>query len=63
MAQTTRKNPFANIKKGALRAKTKTPKGKNIPVKTLNRLAKSKNPRTRKQAVLAKNFRKMNSRK
>jgi hypothetical protein len=55
-----KKNPFANIKKGALRAKLKTPKGKNIPVSALNKAAKSKNPLTRKQAVLAKNFRKMN---
>lgn len=57
------KKPFAGIKKGALRAKLGTPKGKNISVADLNKAAKSKNPLTRKQAVLAKNFRKMNKRK
>ena len=45
---------------GALRKKLKVPKGKNIPVELLNKAAKSKNPTTRRQANLAKTFRKMN---
>ena len=45
---------------GALRNKLKIPKGKKIPVKLLNKAAKSKNPTTRRQANLAKTFRKMN---
>ena len=47
-------------KPGALRKKLKVPKGKNIPVELLNKAAKSKNPTTRRQANLAKTFRKMN---
>jgi hypothetical protein len=42
---------------GALRAKTKTPEGKNIPVETLNRLAKQPGT-TGRQARLALTMRK-----
>lgn len=43
---------------GSLRRKTKTKKGKKIPVATLRRLKKSKNPATRKKANFALNARK-----
>ena len=45
---------------GALRKKLDVPKGKKIPVKLLNKAAKSENSTTRRQANLAKTFRKMN---
>jgi oligoendopeptidase F len=45
-------------KKGKLRKTTGTKKGKKIPVSTLRRLAKSKNPKTRKRAQFALNARK-----
>ena len=44
---------------GALRKKLNVKKGKNITTAQLNKAAKSKNPRTRKQANLAKTFKKM----
>jgi len=47
-------------KPGALRKKLNVPKGKKIPVKLLNKAAKSENSTTRRQANLAKTFRKMN---
>lgn len=50
-----------NIKKsnrGKLRKTAGAKKGKKIPAKKLNKLAKSKNPKTRKRAVFAKNARK-----
>jgi oligoendopeptidase F len=43
--------------RGKLRAATRTPKGKRIPVATLHRLARSKNPTTRKRAQFALNAR------
>ena len=43
-----------HMKKNALRDTTKTPKGKNISAKALNKASKSRNPTTRKQASLAK---------
>lgn len=52
-----------NIKKsnrGKLRKSTKTKKGSKIPVSTLRRLKKSKNPKTRKRANFALNARKWN---
>ncbi len=45
--------------KGGLRKKAGVKAGEKIPVKKLNKLAKSKNPKTRKQANLAKTLRKM----
>jgi len=48
---------------GALRKKAGVKKGKKIPAKTLNKMAHSKNPTTRRQANLAKTLRKMNSKK
>ena len=42
-----------HMKKDALRDTTKTPKGKNISAKALNKALKSKNPTTRRQANLA----------
>lgn len=44
--------------RGKLRASTKTKKGQKIPLSTLRRLAKSKNPTTRKRAQFALNARK-----
>lgn len=43
---------------GKLRKATGTKKGKKIPVSTLQRLKKSKNPTTRKRATFALNARK-----
>jgi len=39
---------------GALRRKAKVKKGQKIPAKTMEKLRHSKNPRTRRQANLAK---------
>jgi hypothetical protein len=44
--------------KGKLRAATGTKKGQNIPAATLAKLAKSKNPTTRKRAQFAINAKK-----
>ena len=55
-----RKKSGIKIKKknrGKLRAKAGAKKGKNIPVSTLRRLKKSKNPTTRKRATFALNAR------
>ncbi len=43
--------------KGALRKKLQAKKGHNIPLEKLEKAAKSKNPTTKKQAVLAKTLR------
>ena len=43
---------------GSLRAATHTPKGKNIPVKTEERLAKSGSPKMKRKAQFALNVRK-----
>lgn len=48
-----------DMKKGALRAKLKVPKGKKIPKEKLDKAAKSSNPKLKKEAVLAQNFSKM----
>ncbi len=48
---------------GALRKKAGTKPGQNIPAAKLNKLAKSNNPTTRKQAALAKTLRKLNKKK
>ena len=55
----TKKNWIKDaIKKpGALRKKLKVKSGEKIPVKTLDKALKSKNPTTRKQANLAKTLR------
>lgn len=45
---------------GKLRKSTGTPKGKKIPVKTLQEKAHSSNPTTRKRAQFALNARKWN---
>ena len=47
-------------KPGALRKKLGVAKGKKISASQLNKAAKSKNPTTRRQANLAKTFKKMN---
>ena len=47
---------------GALRKKAGVKKGENIPVRWLRKAAKSKDPRTRKQAQLALTLRKMRGR-
>lgn len=44
---------------GALRKKAHAKSGKPIPGKTLDKLARSKNPTTRRQANLAKTLKKM----
>lgn len=43
---------------GKLRRSTKTKKGSKIPVSTLQKLKRSKNPTTRKRATFALNARK-----
>jgi hypothetical protein len=48
-----------DIKKGALREKLGVKEGQNIPAKKLAKAAKSSDPKTRKQAALAKTFKKM----
>ena len=48
---------------GALRKKLGVAKGKKISESQLNKAAKSKNPTTRRQANLAKTFKKMNRRR
>jgi len=45
-------------KQGSLRAATKTKKGKNIPMSTLQRLKKSGSPAMKKKANFAINARK-----
>ena len=44
---------------GALRKKLKVPPGKKITTAQLNKASRSKNPRTRRQANLAKTLKKM----
>jgi hypothetical protein len=44
--------------KGKLRKSTGTKKGEKVPVSKLRKLAKSKNPKTRKRAQFALNARK-----
>jgi hypothetical protein len=56
-----KKKSGISIKKsnaGKLRKAAGAKKGKKIPAATLDKLAKSKNPTTRKRAVFAKNARK-----
>jgi hypothetical protein len=48
-----------DMKKGALRATTKTAKGKNISAAALDKAAHSKDPTTRKRAALAKTLKKL----
>ena len=60
-AMARRRRAPIKIKKanrGKLRRSTGTKKGKKIPVSTLRRLKKSKNPTTRKRANFALNARK-----
>jgi oligoendopeptidase F len=59
----TKKRSKSGIKikpanRGKLRKSTKTKKGNKIPVSTLKRMKKSKNPVTRKRATFALNARK-----
>lgn len=49
----------AHIKKGALREKLHVKEGEKIPEKKLEKAEHSKNPKTRKQAVLAETFKHM----
>lgn len=49
----------ADIKKGALREKLGVKKGQDIPAAKLEKATHSKDPKTKKQAVLAENFKKM----
>jgi len=52
-----------NIEKGALRKKLRVKKGKKITVSQLEKASKSKNIKTKRQAVLAKTFRKAGKKK
>lgn len=52
----------ADIKKGALRKKLGIKEGHDIPASKLKKAEHSKNPTTRKQAVLAETFKKMRKR-
>ena len=61
MAKRRRKKGGIKIKKanqGKLRKQAGTKKGKNIPVKKLQQMKRSKNPTTRKRATFALNARK-----
>jgi hypothetical protein len=49
----------AGIKKGGLHESLGIPVGKKIPAKRLAAAEHSKNPKTKKQAVLAETFKKM----
>jgi len=49
----------AHIKKGALRKQLHVKKGEKIPEKKLEKAEHSKNPTTRKRAVLAETFKEM----
>ena len=49
----------ADIKKGALRKKLGIKEGQDIPADKLKKAEHSKNPKTRKQAVLAETFKKI----
>jgi hypothetical protein len=49
----------ATKNKGALRKKLGVKKGEKIPAKKLDKAAKSDNPKTRKQANLAKTLKKL----
>ncbi len=53
----------ANLKKGSLSKKLGVPEDKNIPMSKIKKAEKSKNPTTRKQAVLAETFKKMAAKK
>jgi hypothetical protein len=48
--------------KGALRKKLGAKKGKPIPMEKLEKATHSKNPTTRKQAILAETLKKMHKR-
>lgn len=48
-----------DLKKGALRKQLHVKKGEKIPEKKLEKAEHSKNPTTRKRAVLAETFKKM----
>ena len=48
---------------GALSKKLGVPEDKNIPMSKIKKAEKSKNPTTRKQAVLAETLKKMNKKK
>lgn len=52
----------ADIKKGALRKKLGVKEGHKIPEAKLEKATNSKNPKTRKQAILAETFKKMRKR-
>ena len=51
--------PKAIKRPGALRRKLKVPPGKKITAAQLRKASKSKNPRTRRQANLAKTLKKI----
>jgi len=58
MARRRKRIYIKKSNRGKLRKSTKTKRGKKIPVSTLRRLKKSKNPKTRKRANFALNARK-----
>lgn len=53
----------ATKNKGALHRELGVPEGKKIPDKKLKKAEKSKNPKTRKRAVLAETLKKMSKKK
>lgn len=53
----------AHLRKGALSRKLGIPEDETIPMAKIKKAQKSKNPTTRKQAVLAENLKKMSSKK
>lgn len=64
---TTNKNWMSSAvkpeNKGKLRAKLGVKSGQDIPIKKLDKAAKSSNPTLKKEAVLAKTFRKFGGKK
>ena len=62
MARRRKRIHIKKSRRGRLRKTAGVKKGKKIPVSTLRRLAKSKNPKTRKRAQFALNARKWKKR-
>lgn len=58
MAESKKWMQKLDLKKGALRKTLGVKKGEKIPAKKLEKATKSKNPLTKKRAILAETFRK-----
>lgn len=63
MATTKKFIQKAALKKGGLHESLGVPKGKKIPAKKVKEATHSKNPKVRKQAVLAETFNKIRPKK